>query len=381
MKKTNIYKVLLTFLTCVILSSCQKEKEEIPTVEPKPTPVVAIRIKQFPNLVADSATWLKAKNEIEKSEQVAALFNTKIKQNYPAASVTAKYAVAQLDANNESAAKNNANQIYILAIYWFFADKSTNEAQTALAKATELIAHWASVNTSTDHTPRETALLPIYEAYSVIRYSISKENRNKIDTWVNNRANFYKNLKLTGNLEKNNWSTIKLNFLAYYSLILNDQPLFDYTVSFYKQLIELNLMAEGKSEDLINRDAFAYHAYNMLFYARFFKAALLMKDRNYATGLYQFQSPNGASAKKSVDYWEPFLIDPETNVHLEFVNTQYEPDKSRGDYNKPYNPAGTLYVLDELVFIEDRCISYLTDISPTQTRENRNFQFWINSIR
>lgn len=380
--KINSTSILsFAFVLCIFLFSCQKQQDEnIPEI-PETTPEENVRIKQFPNLVADSATWLKAKNEIEKSTLVASLFNTKIKQAYPTASVTPKYAVAQLDSNNESAAKNNANQIYTLAVYWLFADKSTPEAKTALSKATELIAHWASINTSTDHTPRETALLPVYEAYSIIRNSISKENRTKIDNWIRTRANYFKNLKLTGNLEKNNWSTIKLNFLVYYSLILNDQSLFDYSVSFYKQLIELNLMEDGKTEDLINRDAFAYHAYDILFYARFFKTAALMKDRNYAADLYQFQSSKGASVKKSVDYWEPFLIEPEKNVHLEFVNTQYAPDKTRGDYNKPYNPGGTIYVLDELVFIDERCTTYLTDISPSLNRENRSIQFWINSIR
>ena len=39
--------------------------------------------------------------------------------------------------------------------------------------------------------------------------------------------------------------------------------------------------------------------------------------------------------------------------HLEFVGTEYEPDKKRSDYNKAYNPSGTLYVIDELYEIDE----------------------------
>ncbi len=40
------------------------------------------------------------------------------------------------------------------------------------------------------------------------------------------------------------------------------------------------------------------------------------------------------------------------HTHLEFVGTEYEPDKKRSDYNKAYNPSGTLYVIDELYEID-----------------------------
>ena len=51
----------------------------------------------------------------------------------------------------------------------------------------------------------------------------------------------------------------------------------------------------------------------------------------------------GASIRNSVVFWKPFLLDSKKYTHLEFVGTEYEPDKKRSDYNKAYNPSGDVY--------------------------------------
>ena len=46
------------------------------------------------------------------------------------------------------------------------------------------------------------------------------------------------------------------------------------------------------------------------------------------------------------------------NILTLFVGTEYEPDKKRSDYNKAYNPSGTLYVIDELYEIDEELKKY-----------------------
>uniref|UniRef100_UPI0032165B3D alginate lyase family protein n=1 Tax=uncultured Draconibacterium sp. TaxID=1573823 RepID=UPI0032165B3D len=336
-------------------------------------------IELFPNLISDSLTWDTALKELETSADAKAAFDHWITKPAEEAMSHNPYSVKSLDGANQAECKQSANDIYNIAVSWLFMDKQSILAQNYLNKATSLILKWALVNEPTNHTPNESLLTPIYEAYSIIRKSINESDRKQIDQWIKMRANYYKNLNLTGNLLENNWNTIRLNFLFYFAQILEDELLYNYSVSKFKSHIELNILSSGISHDFVNRDALTYHAYNLLFYSRILKSATIYKNRDAALQLYHLKNSKGSSVEDCVNFWEPYLLDPENNVHLEFVNTSWEPDKNQSSYNKPYNPNGTLYVLDELSYIEPRCNNYIESIT-TGNHYSRTFKYWINSI-
>ena len=79
-----------------------------------------------------------------------------------------------------------------------------------------------------------------------------------------------------------------------------------------------------------------------------------------------------------VNYWRPFLIDPANNVHIEFVNTKYEPDKSRSDYNKPYVPSSSVYALEELLYAFPEVAGYINTINGATRYTSRlsGFLYW-----
>jgi hypothetical protein len=80
----------------------------------------------------------------------------------------------------------------------------------------------------------------------------------------------------------------------------------------------------------------------------------------------------GVGLADMIRFWEPYLLDPANNPHLEFVNTQYAPDKTRSDYNKPYNPASSVYALEELLLSFPQVKQYITKVVPGATRYNRS---------
>jgi hypothetical protein len=85
------------------------------------------------------------------------------------------------------------------------------------------------------------------------------------------------------------------------------------------------------------------------------------------------------SVQDMMNYWKPFLVDPLNNVHIEFVNTNYAPDKTRTDYNKPYVPSSSVYALEELLLAFPETTTYLKGISSSATRYNRKvsgFLYW-----
>ncbi|WP_299581724.1 DUF5018 domain-containing protein [uncultured Sunxiuqinia sp.] len=346
----------------------------------KYTIIVNAVMPYLSNLVADLEMYNAAVKELEESGAARSAFNKWITEVANAAMTSEPYAVQQLTQENQATAKENAQNIYAIAVDWMFMDKKSEQAGLYLQKATALIKAWASINEPTEHTPRESLITPLYEAYSVIRQHIGEQDRVAIDGWIRKRADYYKQLSFTGNLLENNWNTIRINFLFYFSQILDDETLYNTSVDNLKSHIELNILENGVSHDFVNRDAFAYHSYNLLFYARILKAAGMYKDKAAATALYQLQNKKGSSIESCVKFWEPYMMDTENYVHLEFVNTEWAPDKDRNDYNKPYNPMGTVYVLDELRYIDTKCAEYVLKIT-SMNKYGRTFNYWMNSLQ
>ena len=54
----------------------------------------------------------------------------------------------------------------------------------------------------------------------------------------------------------------------HYGLALNDKTVIDYFKNRYPAWVKNNLYPNGTTTDLLGRDAFAYHAYDLLFFAR-----------------------------------------------------------------------------------------------------------------
>ena len=150
----------------------------------------------------------------------------------------------------------------------------------------------------------------------------------------------------------NNWGTCLLYQFYLFGTVLEDEAIVDKFRSSYDDWVKGNLFPNGTTTDLLGRDAFAYHAYDLLFFARLCHLKAMYEGYEAAEAFYKKDVHWGASIRNSVVFWKPFLLDSKKYTHLEFVGTEYEPDKKRSYYNKAYNPSGTLYVIDELYEID-----------------------------
>ncbi|WP_224206648.1 alginate lyase family protein [Bacteroides salyersiae] len=193
----------------------------------------------------------------------------------------------------------------------------------------------------------ESVYTPAVEGYSIIRNVISQADRDEIDGWFRKRINVF--IK-DNDLRDNNWGTCLMQQFYYYGSALNDKNVVNtYFRNRYSGWVKNNLYANGTTTDLMGRDAFAYHSYDLLFFAEICHGMACYEGYKVADEFYAQDVNWGASIKKSVDFWKPYLLDPAKNPHTEFVETEWAPDKKRSDYNKPYSPAGTMYVADELL--------------------------------
>ena len=365
------------FFVLVFFTACKKKEQQNPVVPVVPTPPTPADTRFPVNLLVDSLTLAYVKEQMpintDMANAVAAIINS------PSLAALSKTSTLfkEGDSDNFTNISNQATDCKMLALRWLMLyEKSPAEAKPYFDKVVNTLLAWVNFgNIATTHLPNETSYLGFYEAYSVVRSRMTTADRSKMDTWINARALVFRNFPA----RVNNWETIRMNFLYYFGYLLNSQSLLDYAAGAYTTLLNVNLMAGGKSEDLISRDAFAYHAYNLAFYARIFKAKAYFEGSAAMNTFKNRKNNINVSVQDMMNYWKPFLIDPVNNVHIEFVNTNYAPDKTRTDYNKPYVPSSSVYALEELLLAFPETTTYLKGISSSATRYNRKvsgFLYW-----
>ena len=378
--KHRYYSLGFILLVSLFFAACKKKEQQTPVVPVVPVvpPPVTPADTRFPvNLLVDSLPLAYIKEQVPINTEMADAVATIINSPSLAALGKSPSTFIEVDANNFTNISNQATDCKMLALRWLMLyEKSPAEAKPYFDKVVSTLLAWVNAgNIATTHIPNESSYLGFFEAYSVIRSRTAAADKTKIDNWLLAKLSIYRNFPA----RVNNWETIRLNLLYYLGYMLNSTVTLDYAAGAYTTLLNVNLMAGGKSEDLISRDAFAYHAYNLAFYARIFKAKAYFEG---ATAMNTFKNRKNninVSVQDMMNYWKPFLVDPLNNVHIEFVNTNYAPDKTRTDYNKPFVPSSAVYALEELLLAFPETTTYLKGISSSATRYNRKvsgFLYW-----
>ncbi len=279
--------------------------------------------------------------------------------------------VASLTGASTALVEADMKRMYTLCVYYAF---TLNE--TYLNKAREYYLAWAAINNAVkENSPSETIYTPAIEGYSIIRNVLDETSRTTIDGWMRRRAA----IAQADRVRPNNWETIRLQFIQYYGYVLNDQSLLNNFTTGLNNFIPINIYPNGTTEDLLGRDAFAYHAYNLLFYARILRAEACYKGFAAADALYAAEYKWGSSIKKAVDFWKPYLLYPEKYSHIEFVETEWSPDQLRSDFNKPYNPGGTIYAIDELYLFDKELYECIRKYRGNTY--NATLPLWLSAIR
>ncbi len=238
-----------------------------------------------------------------------------------------------------------------------------------LAKATEMLLDWAAVNVPiSNRNIHETVYTPAIEGYSIIRNMISEEDRTTIDAWVKKRLDVF----LDDSVRDNNWGTALLHQRLLYSYCIGDTETAEEVIETYDNWVHINLYPNGTTEDLLARDAFAYHAYDLLFFAKYGYVLGMYNGFETTDELYTRDVRWGASIKKSVDFFLPFMLNSDKYTHVEFENTEWSGDYTRSDYGKTFNPAGATYPFDELYIFDNEGLSGFL----TKYRSGSVYQDW-----
>ena len=307
--------------------------------------------KMFPNVVITRSNY----------DQVVADLKSKPTTEFPV-NWYKKYietpAKSIVDNNKKTtpvvSTSNNPNSVDISsemkAIHQLCLAYAFSQDKKYLDKAVEYLKAWAAINIAVSKSNiHEEAYNSAVEGYSMIRKVINVSDREIIDGWVRKRVDVFVK---DNDLRVNNWGTCLLYQYYLFGTVLEDATIVNKYKNSYSTWVKGNLYPNGTTTDLLGRDAFAYHAYDLLFFARLCHLTAMTEGYQQANDLYTRDVNWGASIKNCVNFWKPFLTDTKKYTHLEFVETEYAPDKNRSDYNKPYSPSGTLYVIDELYEVD-----------------------------
>ncbi|OOG19780.1 hypothetical protein BWD42_07730 [Sphingobacterium sp. CZ-UAM] len=221
--------------------------------------------------------------------------------------------------------------------------------QPYVAKASAILKAWAKVNVQSWHRPAETNLMSMYESYSMIRSFMTKTDRDTVDGWIRRRATVgsFKFIDQDGNEvnKHNNWEGQRLCFLLYSGYILNDNTLISRAKSEYKIFLNNYLLADGRTADTKDRDAFAYHSYGLVYTAKILHAIYTMEGVQARDLSKEIVNTNGKKLVDAIRYWEPYLSGL---YHMEFKKSIFESERT-GPRVGTYDPKSSLYALDEIV--------------------------------
>lgn len=272
--------------------------------------------------------------------------------------------------DNTKLALPDMNKMFALALQY----RLTSD-RNYLNKCISFLTAWAKINHSNGDPIDDTNLDKAIEAYDLIKSDIPLTDKKPIDNWLSEtvRAEINsKRMKPGKATAINNWNAHRLKVVGEIGYALNNREFIDWTIDHLKSHININLYADGSSLDFKQRDALHYHLYDL---EPMLKLAIII-NRGEGTNFYTYQSPNGSSIKKSVDWLIPYITGEKK--HEEYVNTTVKFDHDRARNNEPGFAAGTLFepklaipLLKSVVYFDQKYQTLLIQLLDGQSDINQ----------
>lgn len=214
--------------------------------------------------------------------------------------------------------------------YW----QATGDDRAA-ATLRRFIAAWASTYRVTGNDVNENKLYPLLVAYHALRDDFDDDERADVDGWVRTLGEHHANAVRESKHFTNRY-TKHVRLLALCGVILDRPAWVEAAHEGIRRFVTQSLYADGTSLDLKRRDTLTYHTSAL---RPAIELAMLAGEGGRE--LYTWESPQGGSIQKSVDYVVPYAMGEKTRE--EWVNTQVQLDRDRAAAGLEKYRAGRLY--------------------------------------
>ncbi|PYF70630.1 alginate lyase family protein [Pedobacter nutrimenti] len=209
-----------------------------------------------------------------------------------------------------------------------------------LKKCIAYLLAWAQVNKSTGNPINDTKLDPLLEGYDLIKEDMSRQDRDRINTWLVQIADAqisnprFLSAKKSVN---NNWNSHRIKIVANIAYILDHKAYQKFIDSAIKSQVLKNLYPNGSGFDFEERDALHYHIYTL---EPLLRAAMTIQ-RTGKGDYFHYKSPSGSSIQNSVNFLLPYVTGEK--IHREFVNSKVSFDKKRADNKEATYKIGAAF--------------------------------------
>jgi len=276
-------------------------------------------------------------------------------------------------------AVEDAYKVYALAlVYRLYHDKAY------LNKAIEFLLAWSNTKKASGDPINETKLEDMITGYDLVRDQTSTENKKLIDTWLESVADAEvssTSAKPGKGTAINNWNSHRIKIITLIAYTLHTKK-YDATItSELEKQLAINLNPDGTTHDFVERDAFHYHTYDLEPLLTTCIAIYRATGKDY----FNYQTPNGSSIKKCVDFMIPYMLGDK--IHGEFVNSTVPFDLQRAKNNEKgykagtlFNPESGLYTLSLAAYFNQE---YVMVIKRTMSKDLDyfNWQLALNSVK
>jgi hypothetical protein len=280
------------------------------------------------------------------------------------------------------ASLEDMQKIYTLA----FAYKIEGDKKY-LAKVSDFFTAWAKGNTPTGNPINDTNLDRIIFAFDLVKKDLKTDVKSAMNNWLKETAvqevkSYDRAAGGKGLTHMNNWNSHRIKEIAEVAWTIDDATLQKWVLNAYKMQISKNLLPDGSSFDFHERDALHYHIYDV---DPLMVAATIIARSGSLENPYSYQSPEGNSLKKSVDWLVPFFTGEKT--HAEWVNSKSAFDKKRAANGEKGYIAGTLFKPGEArtsIALANYFDPQMLVIYQQQTNNSSkypNWQFVLNEVK
>lgn len=240
------------------------------------------------------------------------------------------------------------------------------------------ITAWTSTYELTGNDVNENKFYPLLVAYLALRDEFEQEAREKVDAWVEDLGERHaKAVKQSRHFTNRYTKHVRLTALA--GSILDRAAWRQAADEGIKRFVTQSLRADGSSYDFEHRDTLTYHGSAL---KPAIELAMLAGDQGRA--LYEWQSPDGGSLKKSVDFVIPYAMGEKT--HKEWVNTKVELDRKRAaagiekyQPGRLYEPKSALELMELASFFDPALTRVIHHLHESEAERFPTWQTLVNA--
>jgi len=222
--------------------------------------------------------------------------------------------------------------------YWQVSDDPS-----AAAMLERFILAWARTYRPTGNDVNENKLYPLLVAYFHLRHRFPPDDQKTVDAWLRDIGERHARAVQSASRFTNRY-TKRVRLLSILGRILGEVAWAEMTEMAIQRFVTHGLKPDGRSVDLIYRDTLTYHNSALV-------PILELAINVGRPDLYDWESPDGSSIRRSVEYVVPYATGEKTRE--EWRNTTVQLDRRRAEAGlEAYRPGRLFDPQDALELME-----------------------------